>query len=67
MRIRMRDLAAGPRGTFRPGKEYEVDAAFGKELVKAGHAEEVAKSTARPVKETADAQPGGERATGDGQ
>jgi hypothetical protein len=38
MKIKMRTLSASPQGVLEPGKEYDLDEKFAKDLVAGGYA-----------------------------
>lgn len=52
MKIRMKTLAAGPAGVYRPGQEVDLPADEARALIEGGYAEAVGK-----VRETAAVEP----------
>lgn len=71
MNVLMKAMAAGPNGILAADKEYQVADGLGEALCRGGYAVEVARKSARavreevvePVDEVADAAPEIERAT----
>jgi hypothetical protein len=63
MKIRMRQLAAGPNGIQYPGMAYEVSDAEGKGLIAGGYADPVIEpreyetTTAEPIREVGAIKP----------
>ena len=57
MRVRLRNLAAGPGGIMPAGSVAEVSEEAGQALVAGGFADEVAAGPGEPTEETAEAEP----------
>lgn len=58
MKVKMRTIMSGPRGTYLPGDTVTVDAAVGSEMVRTGFAEAVAVEDPKPARRRVKEAPG---------